>query len=54
MKSKNKQTKKDTNELIYTTETDTWRTSIWLLGARVEGGRVMGFGIDMFTLLYLK
>ena len=45
-----------TNELMYKTETDpqTSRINLWLLGERMEGGTVREFGIDMYSLLYLK
>ena len=45
-----------TNELIYKTETDlqTQRTNLWLPGGKGGGGIVREFGIDMYTLLYLK
>ena len=49
--------KKVTNELIYKTETDsqTSRTNLWLPGGgRWRGGIDWEFGIDMYTLLYLK
>ena len=46
-------TKKDTNELIYKTETDLENE---LMLTRREAGEaiVREFGIDMYTLLYLK
>ena len=45
-----------TNELMYKTETDTQtsRINLWLLGERMEGGTVREFGMDMYSLLYLK
>ena len=49
--------KNDTNELIYKTETDsqTYRTNLWLPGGKRGGeGTDWEFGIDMYTLLYLK
>ena len=48
--------KKDTNELIYKTETDsqTYRMSLWLPGEGLGKGIVREFGIDMYTLLYSK
>ena len=51
--------KNDTNELIYKTERgpQTWRMDLWLLGGRRGGGGAeidWEFGIDMYTLLYLK
>ena len=44
----------DTNELIYKTETgsETYRVNLWLPGGK--GGIDWEFGIDMYTLLYLK
>ena len=51
-----KKKKNDTNELIYKTETDSQiqRTNLWLPGGRGGGGILREFGIDMYTLLYLK
>ena len=48
--------KKWYNELMYKTETDsqTSRINLWLLGERIEGGTVREFGMDMYSLLYLK
>ena len=47
--------KYDTNELIYKTETDSQRTDLWLLRGRGSGGGMdWEFGIDIYTLLYLK
>ena len=45
-----------TNELRYKTETDPQisRINLWLLGERMEGRTVREFGIDMYSLLYLK
>ena len=45
----------DTNELNYKTETDSqaYRMNLWLPEGRMEG-RVREFGMDMYTLLYLK
>ena len=45
------------NELIYKTETDsqTSKTNLWLpKGKRGGGGVDWEFGIDMYTLVYLK
>ena len=45
----------DTNELIYTPETDpqTWRMNLVLPGEQKAGdGIVREFGVDMYTLLY--
>ena len=56
----NKTFKNGTNGLIYKTEADllTYRMNLWLLGRKVQwGGRegiVREFGMDMYTLLYLK
>ena len=43
----------DTNELIHKTETDpqTWSMNLWLPGVKCGSKE---FGIDMYTLLYLK
>ena len=43
----------DTNELIHKTETDpqTWSMNLWLPGLKCGSKE---FGIDMYTLLYLK
>ena len=48
--------KKDTNELIYKTETDsqTYRMNSCFPGEKVGGEIVKEFGIDLYTLLYLK
>ena len=46
--------KKDTNELVCRAQTDsqTYRVNLWLPGG--WGGMDWEFGIDMYTLLYLK
>ena len=49
----------DTNELIYKTARDsqTQRTKLYLLwvgGGRMGEGIVREFGMDMYTLLYIK
>ena len=46
----------DTNELIYKTETDSDLEKELLVTSREgwRGGIVRAFGIDMYTLLYLK
>ena len=46
----------DTNELTYKMETDsqTSRMNLWLPGGRMGEGIVREFGMDMYTLLYLK
>ena len=49
--------KNDTNELIYKTDSETYRTNLrlWLGGGQGAGGGIdWEFGIDMYTLLYLK
>ena len=47
--------KKDTNELIYKTETNsqTQKTNLWLPKGKV-GVRGQDFGINIYTLLYIK
>ena len=50
-------TKKDTNELIYKTETDsqTFKTNLWLpKGTGCGEGMDWRFGIGMCTLLYIE
>ena len=51
-----KSKKKITNEYIYKTETCRHGKQTWLSVEKGEvGGRVdLGFGLDMYTLLYLK
>ena len=45
----------DTNELTYKTETDLENKHIWLPKGKLEGGAInWEFGIDIYTLLYLK
>ena len=47
----------DTNELLFTKQKQTHRLrerTYGYQGRRVGGGRVREFGIDMYTLLYLK
>ena len=48
----------DTNELIYKTDTDsqTSKTNLWLPKGKVGAGGQINreFGIDIYTLLYLK
>ena len=46
----------DTNDLTYKTETDsqTWKTSLWLPGERIRERIIREFEMDMYTLLYLK
>ena len=46
----------DTNELIYKTETDSQTVNELMVtrGKGWEGGVGWEFGIDMYTLLYLK
>ena len=41
---------------VYKTKTDseTWRTSLWLPGGRLGEGIIRKFGMDIYTLLYLK
>ena len=49
--------KKMTNELIYKMERDlqTERRSLWLpAGKRWRAGLIRKFGMDMYTVLYLK
>ena len=46
--------KNGTHELIYRTERDSQRTNLWLLGEGWGGKIVREFGMDMYTLLYLK
>ena len=48
--------KNDTNEPAYKTETDsqTYKTNLWLLKGRVGGGINWEFGINRYTLLYIK
>ena len=48
--------KNDTNELIYKTDSETWKTNIWLPGeeGQVAGGGIdWEFGTDMYAPLYL-
>ena len=42
------------NVLIYKRDPQTYRINIWLAWGRMWGGIVREFGIDMYTLLYLK
>ena len=44
------------NEVIYklVTDSQTLRMNLWLPGARMGEGIVREFGMDMYTLLYLK
>ena len=46
----------DTNDLTYKTEIDsqTWRTRLWLPGEKIKERIIREFGMDMYTLLYLK
>ena len=44
----------DTNELIYKTETDLQSELMVARGEEWGGGRDREFGINMYTLLYLK
>ena len=48
--------KKDTNELIYKTEIDpqTQKTNLWLPKGKDVGGINQEFGINIYTLLYIK
>jgi len=36
------------------TDTETLRTSLWLPGGRLGEGIIRKFGMDIYTLLYLK
>ena len=36
------------------TATETLRTSLWLPGGRLGEGIIRKFGMDIYTLLYLK
>ena len=47
--------KYDTNEPIYKTETEsqTWRTDLWLPRWRHRGGRDWEFGISRYELLHI-
>ena len=47
--------KKDKNELIYKTgaDSETYRTNIWLPKGK-GGGQDQEFGINRYTLLYIK
>ena len=42
----------DTHELTYKTERDSQRTNLWLQEGR--RGEVREFGMDIYTMLYLK
>ena len=47
----------DTNELLYTTETDlqTLKTNLWLPKGKHSGGGInQEFGINIHTLLYIR
>ena len=44
----------DTNELIYKSRRDTQRMNLWLPEGKDQEGIVREFGVDMYTLLYLK
>ena len=48
--------KNDTDELIYKTEIDsqTLKTNLWLPKAKGRGGINEKFGINRYTLLYIK
>ena len=48
--------KNDTNELIYKTETDsqTQKTEVWLPKGIARGAKNQEFGINRYTLLYIK
>ena len=48
--------KNDTNEIIYKTEIDSQKqkTNLWLPKGKGGGGVNWEFGIDIYTLLYLK
>ena len=44
----------DTDELTYKIETGSQRMSLWLLCEGCGKGIIREFGVDMYTLLYLK
>ena len=44
----------DTNELIFKMETDLGNEMMAIKGEKWEEGIVREFGMDMYTLLYLK
>ena len=45
----------DTNELIYKTDSQTQRMSLWLPGGKAEGGEIIReFEMVMYTLVYFK
>ena len=52
---RNLKKKKDKNELIYKTgaDSETYRTNIWLPKGK-GGGQDQEFGINRYTLLYIK
>ena len=56
VESKKKKKKDDTNDLIHKTEIDpqTQKTNSWLKGKGMEGGINQEFGINKYTLLYIK